>query len=65
MEAEKADMLIDGEDCLEGAPLDSELCAASYYFVFAQGNSQLKQKADATLGQIHVQNPLYDKKLLE
>jgi signal transduction histidine kinase/BarA-like signal transduction histidine kinase len=61
----KADGYVDGEDFLSGFRSVLSFSPAPYYFIFARDNSQLKLQVDAALGQIYIQDPLYEKELLE
>jgi signal transduction histidine kinase len=61
----KADGYIDGEDFLDGFRSILSFAPSSYYFVFAKENTGLKLQVDAALARIYIQDPLYEKELLE
>lgn len=61
----EADGYIDGEDYLEGFRSILSFAPSSYYYIFSKNNQQLKLKVDAALGQIYIQDPLYEKELME
>lgn len=61
----KADGFLDGEDFLKGYRSILSFSPSPYYFVFAKNNTNLKLKVDSALGQIYIENPLYEKELME
>jgi signal transduction histidine kinase len=61
----KADGYIDGEDFLSGFRSILSFAPSSYYYAFAKDNRQLKRQVDSALGQIYIQDPLYEKELME
>ncbi|MCI2050163.1 MAG: transporter substrate-binding domain-containing protein [Lachnospiraceae bacterium] len=61
----KADAYVDGEDFLSGFKSILSFAPAPYYYIFAKGSMDLKQEVDTALGQIYIQDPLYEKELLD
>jgi signal transduction histidine kinase/CheY-like chemotaxis protein len=61
----EVDGYIDGEDYLEGFRSILSFAPSSYYFIFAKNNQELKIQVDAALGQIYIQDPLYENELME
>lgn len=61
----EADGYIDGENFVDGFRSVLSFSPSPYYYVFAKTNRQLKLKVDAALGQIYIQDPLYEKELME
>jgi len=59
------DGFVEGEDYREGFRTILSFSPSPYYFAFARDNTELKAKVDAAMAQILLQNPLYEKELLQ